>query len=195
MLLAVWTTSHIFISFKDGFVFELDNKVAIVTGASRGIGAGLAVGLARAGATLLLVSRTAPDPDVILELEKIGKPFAHHTADMGKMESIGPVVEAALAHFGQIDILVNNAGKVLRTTFLDHSEAEWDDVVYLNLKVPVFLAQACARQMVKQGHGGKIINICSVLSFQGGILVVGYSASKHGLAGATKTMANDLARY
>jgi 2-dehydro-3-deoxy-D-gluconate 5-dehydrogenase len=176
-------------------MFRVDGKVAIVTGASRGIGAAMAVGLAQAGAKVLLVSRGAPDDEVNRELEQAGQSFAHVSADLGQMGSIGPVVEAALSRFGRIDILINNAGIIRRTPFLEHSEADWDEVLNINLKVPVFLSQACARQMVKQGEGGKIINICSVLSFQGGIRVPGYTASKHGLAGVTKEMANDLSPY
>ena len=174
-------------------MFRLDTKVAIVTGASRGIGAAMAIGLADAGARVLLVSGGKPNADVIEALEKTDQHYAHFAADLSQMSSIEPVVRAAMDTFGRIDILINNAGVILRTTFLDHSEADWDAVMNLNLKVPVFLSQACARQMVKQGEGGKIINICSVLSFQGGILVPGYTAAKHGLAGVTKEMANDLA--
>jgi 2-dehydro-3-deoxy-D-gluconate 5-dehydrogenase len=182
-------------------MFRLDNKVAIVTGASRGIGAAIAVAYAQAGARVVLVSRTTPEPDVLAALQSCGDDtFVHHPADLSRMESIPGVVETAVSRFGSVDILVNNAGIVRRTPFLEHTESDWDDVINTNLKVPVFLAQACARQMVAQqkaepGRGGKIINICSVLSFQGGILVVGYTAAKHGLAGATKLMGNDLAPY
>src|SRR5262245_51309974 len=123
-------------------MFRVDGKVAIVTGASRGIGAAMAVGLAQAGAKVLLVSRSAPDDVVNRELEQAGKPFAHVSADLSQMGSIGPVVEAALARFGRIDILINNAGIIRRTPFLEHSEADWDEVLNINLKVPVFLSQA-----------------------------------------------------
>src|SRR5947209_4379073 len=124
-------------------MFRLDGKVAIVTGASRGIGAAIAVGLAQAGAKVLLTSRSAPSEDVTRQLEQAGQPFGHVPADLSQMSSIAPVVDAALAHFGRIDILVNNAGIIRRTPFLDHSEADWDEVLNINLKVPVFLAQAC----------------------------------------------------
>lgn len=176
-------------------LFDLTGKVAIVTGASRGIGAAIAVGLAGAGAKTLLVSRGAPQPEVTQALEQAGQPFAHFSADLGLMESIQPTVEAALSHFGRIDILVNNAGTIHRTPFLEHAEADWDRVMNVDLKIPVFLAQACARQMVAQGEGGKIINVCSLISFQGGILILGYTAAKHGLAGATKLIANELAPH
>ncbi len=173
-------------------MFKLNGKVAIVTGASRGIGAAIAAGLAEAGAKVLLVSRTEPQPEVIAALEETAQPYAHFAADMSQMSSVPAVVEAALSNFGRIDILVNGAGIVRRGSVLDCTEADWDDVLDTNLKVPFFLAQACARQMLAQKQGGKIINICSLLSFQGGILVPGYAASKHGLAGITKIMANEL---
>lgn len=174
-------------------MFKLDGKVAIVTGASRGIGAGIALGLAEAGAKVLLVSRTAPGPETNAALSKTGQPYAHFNADLSQVSSVEPVVEAALSNFGRIDILVNAAGTVRRGGVLEQTEADWDAVLNTNLKVPFFLSQACARQMLAQKQGGKIINICSLLSFQGGILVVGYAAAKHGLAGITKIMANELA--
>jgi 2-deoxy-D-gluconate 3-dehydrogenase len=176
-------------------LFELDGKVAIVTGASRGIGGAISVGLACAGADVLLVSRSQPRPDVIAGMEEVGRKFAHFAADLSLMSNVKPTVEAALTQFGRIDILVNNAGIILRNPFLDYTEADWDTVTNTNLKVPVFLAQACARQMVAQGSGGKIINICSVLSYQGGIRVMAYAAAKHGLAGVTRAMANELAAH
>lgn len=174
-------------------MFDLTGKFAIVTGSSRGIGAAIAIGLANAGGSVLLVSRTTPKPAVLDALQ--GKNYVHHAADLSQMDSIPGVVKAALDRFGRIDILVNNAGIVRRTSFLDHTEAEWDEVATVNLKVPVFLAQACARQMIAQGDGGKIINICSLLSHQGGILILGYTAAKHGLAGVTKLMSNELAAH
>lgn len=168
-------------------MFDLTGKTAIVTGASRGIGAAIALGLASAGASVLAVSRSAPDLG--------NKNCVPYAADLSQMGNIPGVVQAALDRFGRVDILVNNAGIVRRTSFLDHTETEWDEVTTLNLKVPVFLAQACARQMLKQGEGGKIINICSLLSHQGGILIMGYTAAKHGLAGVTKLMSNELAQH
>ena len=174
-------------------MYELNDKVAIVTGASRGIGAAIAVAFAGAGAKVLLVSRTAPDPDVITALDVTGQPYVHFPADLSRTDNIPKVLEAALSNFGRVDILVNNAGTIRRAPILEFSEADWDSVLDTNLKVPFFLAQACARQMVAQGQGGKIINTCSVLSFQGGLFVPAYAAAKHGLAGITKSMANELA--
>ncbi|NWJ97825.1 MAG: SDR family oxidoreductase [Chloroflexi bacterium] len=176
-------------------MFRLDGKVAIVTGASRGIGGAIAGGLAGAGAKVLLVSRTEPQPEVVASLEETTQPYAYFRADLSQMSSVEAVVASALACFGRIDILVNAAGTTRRKPVLEHTEVEWDTVQDTNLKVPFFLAQACARQMIAQKQRGKIINICSILSFQGGILVPGYSAAKHGLAGITKIMANELASY
>jgi 2-deoxy-D-gluconate 3-dehydrogenase len=174
-------------------LFDLQGKAAIVTGASRGIGAAIAVGLAEVGADVLLVSRSTPQPDICAALDATAQRYVHCAADLSHMSSIATVVQAALTQFGKIDILVNNAGIILRTHFLEYSEADWDATLMINLKVPVFLAQACAREMVARGKGGKIINICSLLSYQGGINVVGYASSKHALAGATRAMSNDLA--
>jgi 2-deoxy-D-gluconate 3-dehydrogenase len=172
---------------------ELKEKVAVVTGASRGIGAAIAVKLAQAGAAVLLVSRSAPEPETLAALAESGQAFRHFPADLSQVANVPAVVAAALANFGRLDILVNNAGIIRRAPVLEYSEADWDAVLDTNLKVPFFLAQACARQMVAQGQGGKIINTCSLLSFQGGIFVPAYTAAKHGLAGVTKALANELA--
>jgi 2-dehydro-3-deoxy-D-gluconate 5-dehydrogenase len=176
-------------------MFDLTGKVAVVTGGSRGIGAALAVGLAERGAEVLIVSRTAPKADVVEALDSCGHRWAHHAADLSRIENVPPVIQSVVETFGRLDILVNNAGIIRRTSFLEHTVEDWREVLETNLTVPVFLAQAAARQMVKQGNGGKIINVCSMLSFQGGMNVIGYTASKHGLAGATKLMANELAKH
>jgi 2-dehydro-3-deoxy-D-gluconate 5-dehydrogenase len=173
--------------------FDLSGKVAIVTGASRGIGASIAVGLAQNGAQVMLVSRTVPGAETIRALEATGQAFWHFPADLSQMNSVEATVQATLERFGRLDILVNNAGTIRRSPILEYSETDWDAVINTNLKVPFFLAQACARQMLAQGNSGKIINICSVLSFQGGLYVPSYTAAKHGLAGITKAMANELA--
>jgi 2-dehydro-3-deoxy-D-gluconate 5-dehydrogenase len=174
-------------------VFKLEEKVAVVTGASRGIGAAIAIGLAEAGAKVLIVSRSEPDAEVAEQLGKTEQAYAHHATDLSRTDSVPGVVKAALDNFGRLDILVNNAGIIRRAPALEYSEEDWDAVLNTNLKVPFFLAQACARQMVAQGQGGKIINICSLLSYQGGILVPAYTAAKHGIAGITKALANELA--
>lgn len=176
-------------------MFSLAGKVAIVTGASRGIGGAIAVGLAQTGAQILTVSRSEPDSTVQKGLAETGLTHAHHAADLSQVSNVPGVIEAALEKFGRVDILVNNAGIIRRAPLLEYSEADWDAVLDTNLKIPFFLAQAMARQLVAQKQGGKIINICSLLSFQGGILVPAYTAAKHGLAGITKAMANELAPH
>lgn len=174
-------------------MFKLEGKVAVVTGASRGIGAAIAVGLVENGCKVLIVSRSEPDAKVAELLGKTEQAYAHHAADLSRTDSLPGVVNAALENFGRLDILVNNAGIIRRAPALEYSEEDWDAVLNTNLKVPFFLAQACARQMVAQRQGGKIINICSLLSYQGGILVPAYTAAKHGIAGITKALANELA--
>jgi 2-deoxy-D-gluconate 3-dehydrogenase len=174
---------------------RLDGKVAIITGSSRGIGAAIAISYAEAGASLLLVSRSTPSEETLTRLEAAGQSYYCFNSDLSKLENINPVVQTALENYGKIDILVNNAGIVRRASVLEYTEEDWDSVLNTNLKVPFFLAQAVARHMVERGQGGKIINICSLLSFQGGILVPGYAAAKHGLAGITKAMGNELATY
>jgi 2-dehydro-3-deoxy-D-gluconate 5-dehydrogenase len=172
-------------------MFKLEGKVAVVTGGSRGIGAAIANGLAEAGCQVLIVSRSQPDAEISKQPGKI----VHHAADLSRTDSVKGVVSAAVESFGRLDILVNNAGIIRRAPALEYSEEDWDAVLNTNLKVPFFLAQACARQMVAQGQGGKIINICSLLSYQGGILVPAYTAAKHGIAGITKALANELAPH
>jgi 2-deoxy-D-gluconate 3-dehydrogenase len=176
-------------------MFDLAGKVAIVTGASKGIGASMAIALGQAGAQVLLVSRSEPQSQVLATLAEHKTTFAWHAADLSLMVGVQSSVAAVLEKFGRVDILVNNAGTIRRAPILEYSEADWDAVLNTNLKVPFFLAQACARQMVAQGQGGKIINTCSMLSYQGGILVPSYTAAKHGLAGITKALANELAPY
>jgi 2-deoxy-D-gluconate 3-dehydrogenase len=139
------------------------------------------------------VSRTAPQQDIYTALDAAGKRYVHCAADLSQSSSIAAVVEMTLAQFGKIDILVNNAGVILRGPFLEYSESDWDETLMTNLKIPVFLAQACAREMIAHKTRGKIINICSMLSYQGGINAIGYASAKHGLAGATRAMANELA--
>lgn len=171
----------------------LATRTAIVTGASRGIGASIAVAFAKEGANVLLVSRSMPKSEILEQLEAAAGNYMCCIADLSQMASIPLVIGQALANFEHIDILVNNAGIVRRSAFLESTEDDWDAVLTLNLKVPVFLAQACAQQMVRREKGGKIINICSLLSFQGGVRVTSYTAAKHALAGVTKAMANELA--
>lgn len=174
--------------------FSLSNKVAIVTGASRGIGQGIAIGLAEAGADIVGVA-TKEMTATKEQVEALGRKFIEVRADLSSLDAVAVIVKAALDKFGKIDILFNNAGTIRRQPSLEFSLKNWDDVMNINLRTAFFLSQAVAKQFVKQGTGGKIINTASMLSFQGGILVPSYTASKSALAGITKTMANEWAKY
>lgn len=172
--------------------FRLDNKVAVVTGANTGLGQAIAVALAGAGADIVLVGRSAPDETEEL-IKGLGRKTAVVMADLSKKHSDAAVINQAEAALGPVDILVNNAGIIRREEALDFSEEDWDDVLSTNLKVPFFLAQAAAKSMTEGGRGGKIINIASLLSIQGGIRVASYTASKSGIAGLTRLLANEWA--
>ena len=173
--------------------FRLDGKVALVTGSGRGLGQGAALALAEAGADIALLDRSEATETAAL-IEQLGR-RVHRieldliTADPGRLDA---AVQSVVDHLGRIDILVNNAGIIRRAPLLEHPAADWDDVLAINLDAVFHLSQSAARRYVEQGSG-KIINICSMLSFQGGILVPGYAASKHAVAGITKSFANELA--
>jgi 2-dehydro-3-deoxy-D-gluconate 5-dehydrogenase len=173
-------------------LFDLSGKVAVVTGANTGIGQAIAVALARAGADIVAVGRTSP-ADTRASVEATGRRFHEVQADLAVAGRSGEVIAEALRLAGRIDILINNAGIIRRADALDFTEADWDDVMNVNLKGTFFLAQAAAREMVRAGRGGRIINIASMLSFQGGIRVASYTASKSGIAGLTRLLANEWA--
>lgn len=175
-------------------MFNLEGKVAIVTGARTGLGQGIAVGLAKAGADIVGVG-DKPMEETKVMIESIGRKFLYIKADLIKQDEINNIVQKTLDAFGKIDILVNNAGIIRRQDFLEFSDENWDDVININLKSVFQLSKVVANQFVKQGYGGKIINIASMLSFQGGIRVASYTASKSAIAGLTKLMANELAKY
>lgn len=172
--------------------FDLTGRVAMVTGANTGLGQAIAVGLARAGADIIAVGRSAPTETAGL-VEAEGRTLHAIAADLSSTAPIAGVVEQAIAATGRVDILVNNAGIIRRADSLDFSEEDWDAVMDTNLKTVFFLSQAVARTWVAGGRGGKIINVCSMLSFQGGIRVPSYTASKSGLAGLTKLLACEWA--
>jgi len=171
--------------------FDLTGKVAIVTGANSGIGQAIALALAQAGADIAAVGRT-PAEETIDTARAFGRRAEVITADLATIQPVPRVIAQTLDQFGRLDILVNNAGIIRRADALDFSEADWDAVIDTNLKSVFFLAQAAARPMIAQGSG-KIINIASLLSFQGGIRVPSYTASKAGVAGLTKLLANEWA--
>lgn len=172
--------------------FTLSGKVAIVTGCDTGLGQGMAVALAQAGCDIVGVNRKIPE-ETAARVTALGRRFLAIRADLGKQESLHDVVAKAVAEMGRVDILVNNAGTIRREDALSFSEKDWDEVVDLNLKSVFFLSQAVARQFIAQGQGGKIINIASMLSFQGGIRVPSYTASKSGVLGITRLLANEWA--
>lgn len=172
--------------------FRLDGKVAAVTGANTGLGQAMAVALASAGASLALVGRSRPNETEAL-IRSSGGQCAVVMADLSNTDVASAVVEQAEDALGPIDILINNAGIIRRQDALDFSETDWDDVMDTNLKVPFFLAQAAAKSMISGERRGKIINVASLLSLQGGIRVASYTASKSGLAGLTRLLANEWA--
>jgi 2-deoxy-D-gluconate 3-dehydrogenase len=174
--------------------FKLDGKVALVTGASRGLGQGMAVALAEAGADVVGIG-VSDSSATGQAVEAAGRMYLPVTADLRDSAGVDGIVSQALARFGRIDILVNNAGTIRRNDLLAFSEQDWDEVMDLNLKTLFFLSQAVARQFVAQGEGGRIINIASLLSFQGGIRVASYTSSKSGVRGLTMLMANELATH
>ncbi|WP_285711496.1 2-dehydro-3-deoxy-D-gluconate 5-dehydrogenase KduD [Erythrobacter oryzae] len=171
--------------------FDLAGKRALVTGANTGIGQAIAVALAEAGADVALAGRSAPDETLAL-IAATGRKAVDLRADLSSTAPVKGLVEEAVAALGGLDILVNNAGIIRRNDLADFTEEDWDAVVDTNLKTLFFLSQAAAGVMAAQG-AGKIINIASLLSFQGGIRVPSYAAAKSGVAGLTKAMANELA--
>jgi 2-dehydro-3-deoxy-D-gluconate 5-dehydrogenase len=172
--------------------FKLDGKVAIVTGAARGLGQAISVGLAEAGANVAVVDilDTSETESLINEL---GRKSVGIKADLSKKESVDQIIEKTIDSLGQIDILFNNAGIIRRAPFTEFSEKDWDDVININQRTLFFLSQAVVRQFIKQKTGGKIVNTASMLSFQGGIFVPSYTASKSAVMGLTRLMANELA--
>jgi 2-deoxy-D-gluconate 3-dehydrogenase len=174
-------------------LFDLSGTAAVVTGGAAGLGAGIALGLAAAGADVLVVDRTAPD-DTVAKIGALGRRAAGMTVDLLAASAVGDVTAKAIGTFGRIDILVNNAGTIRRTPAVDFSEKDWDEVMDLNAKTVFFLSQAAGRDMMKRKRG-KIINIASLLSFSGGITVPSYAASKGAVAQITKALANEWAQY
>ncbi len=174
--------------------FKLEGKAAIVTGAARGLGQAIAVGFAEAGADVSLVD-ILPTADTKKSIEKLGRRAVGIEANLMNIDCVPAIIRKTLDAFGGIDILMNNAGIIRRAPIQEFSEKDWDDVVNVNQKALFFLSQAAAREMIRRGRGGKIINTASMLSFQGGILVPSYTASKSAVMGLTRLMANELAPH
>lgn len=172
--------------------FKLDGKVALVTGASRGLGAAIAIALAEAGAHVACHGNTHSPEETCAEIERLGRSSLALRGNMLDQATPQRLVEATLARFGQLDILVNNAGTIRRAPATDYAESDWCEVIEINLTSVWRLAQLAGRHMIGRGRG-KIINIASLLSFQGGILVPAYAAAKGGVAQLTKALANEWA--
>jgi len=174
-------------------LFKLDGKVALVTGAGRGLGQAMAVGLAEAGADVAGLDVISVE-ETQAQVEALGRRFMAVDCNLGDstVQELDDTVRRVAAEMGRLDVLVNNAGIIRRAPVLEFSEAYWDDVIQIDLKALFFLSQAAARLMVAQGSG-KIISVASMLSFQGGILVPSYTAAKSGVAGLTRALANELA--
>ncbi|MBI4790597.1 MAG: 2-dehydro-3-deoxy-D-gluconate 5-dehydrogenase KduD [Chloroflexi bacterium] len=175
--------------------FRLDGRVALVTGAAMGLGQGYALALAEAGADIVGLDRCNSDETGKLVTQR-GRRYSQICADLreASVDDLNQMVGRVKTEFGRLDILVNNAGIIRRAPAFEFGEKDWDDVLHINLKSVFFLAQAAGRVMKEQG-GGKIINIASMLSFQGGILVPSYAAAKSGVAGITRSLANEWAKY
>jgi 2-dehydro-3-deoxy-D-gluconate 5-dehydrogenase len=168
--------------------FRIDGKVALVTGGTKGIGRAIARALAEAGADVAVVSRQG-DPEIEKAIRTTGKRYLHYQADLTKRNETKAVIPAIFEKMGQLDILVNNAGICPRAPALDFSEVDWDATLEINLTANFILSQRAARLMIQKKEG-KIINVASILAFQGGINIPAYTASKHGLAGLTKAFSN-----
>ncbi|CAN5274891.1 2-dehydro-3-deoxy-D-gluconate 5-dehydrogenase KduD [soil metagenome] len=174
--------------------FDLTGKVALVTGGNTGIGQGIALALAGAGASIASVARRASD-DTVGKVLALGGKAVSIQADLMSMEPIDRIIAEAEAGLGPVDILINNAGIIRRADAVDFTEQDWDDVMNVNLKTVFFLSQAVVKTMIAGHRGGKIVNTASMLSYPGGIRVPSYTASKSGVAGLTKLMANEWARH
>jgi 2-deoxy-D-gluconate 3-dehydrogenase len=176
-------------------LFKLDGKVALVTGAGQGLGQAMSIALAEAGADIASLDRVGCD-GTCESVRALGRRYCESVVDLreASVDVLNDTVANIVTELGRIDIVVNNAGTIRRTPAVDFSETDWDDVLQINLKAAFFLSQAAGRVMLSQG-GGKIINIASMLSFQGGITVPSYTASKSAIAGITRALANEWAKY
>jgi 2-dehydro-3-deoxy-D-gluconate 5-dehydrogenase len=175
--------------------FKLTGKVAIITGCSTGLGQGMSIAFAEAGADVVGVDYVDNSDDTKKKVEAAGRKFLYIQANLLTTAPLQGIIDKTLATFGKVDILVNNAGIIRRVDAIEFSEKDWDDVMNINLKTVFFFSQLVAKEFVKQGNGGKIINIASMLSYQGGIRVPSYTASKSGIMGITRALANEWAKY
>ena len=175
-------------------MFDLSGKTALVTGANTGLGQGMALALANAGADIALVGRTDPT-ETLEQLDSIGVKTCSVRADLSHADRVADIIDEVVSKLGRVDILVNNAGIIKRNEAIDFTPEDWDAVMNVNLRTLFFLSQAFARHIVGESKTGKIINIASMLTFQGGIRVPSYTASKIGVGGLTKALANEWAAH
>jgi 2-deoxy-D-gluconate 3-dehydrogenase len=175
--------------------FQLRDRVALVTGAGQGLGQAMAVALAEAGADVAALDRGSSE-ETGQAVTALGRRFKEIICDLrqASVSDLQQLIAQIVTDMGRLDVLVNNAGIIRRSPAIEFSENDWDDVLHINLKAVFFLSQAAAKVMVPQG-GGKIINIASMLSFQGGIIVPSYTAAKSGIAGVTRALANEWAKH
>jgi len=174
--------------------FSLKGKVAIVTGSSTGLGQGMIVGLAEAGADIAGVDYV-DSKETKEKVAEIGRRFLEIKANLLTTEPVEGIIIQTIKKYGKVDILINNAGIIRREDAINFTEKDWDEVISINVKTLFFFAQAAARQFIRQKTGGKIINVASMLSFQGGIRVPSYTASKSAVMGLTRALANEWAEY
>lgn len=176
--------------------FRLNGRIAVVTGCSRGIGSAMAMALAEAGADIVGVSSSMTDDGGALgeHVRSLGRKFSGYACDLGDRVAVGSLVQTLKQHHPVIDVLVNNAGIIRRAPAVDHADADWDEVLGVNLSTPFILSREVGRDMVQRG-GGKIIMTGSLLSFQGGLTVPGYAASKGGIVQLAMALSNEWAAH
>lgn len=174
--------------------FSLAGKVAIITGASTGLGQGMTLAMAEAGAEIVGVDYVSM-PETEQKVTAMGRKFVGMVENLMTIEPCQRIIDTAVQAFGHVDILVNNAGIIRREDAINFTEKDWDDVMDINIKTVFFLSQAAARQYIKQGNGGKIISIASMLSYQGGIRVPSYTAAKSAVMGVTRAMCTEWAKH
>jgi 2-deoxy-D-gluconate 3-dehydrogenase len=173
--------------------FQLNGKTALVTGSHRGLGATIAFALAQAGADVACHGRGSDPGTICAEIQALGRRCTYFPGDLAEPDVCSALIENTVAEFGSLDILVNNAGIIRRSPAAEFSPEDWDQVLSIDLTAVFRVSQLAARQMFKQGTAGKILNIASVLSFQGGILVPAYAAAKGGVVQLTRAFANEWA--
>jgi len=174
--------------------FKLKDRTALVTGASTGLGAAIAIALAEAGAHVACHGNTRSPESTVEQIESAGGVAHPITGDLSKAETAQNIITQTLDRFSRIDILINNAGTIRRAPAVDYSDDDWTAVIEVNLSSVFRLSKLAGKQMIDNG-GGKIVNIASLLSFQGGITVPAYAASKGGVAQLTKALANEWAKH